>query len=45
MNRAEIVETKRLDAALEVVAAMQAERDVKRSGIAPRRTGQTGHMF
>lgn len=39
--RSAIVENKRLDAALEMVAAMQVER----SGNAPRRTGQTGHMF
>lgn len=45
VNRAEIVENKRLDAALEMVAAIQAKRDVKRSGNAPRRTGQTNHMF
>lgn len=45
VNRAEIVENKRLDAALDMVAAMQAERDNKRSLKAPRRTGQTGHIF
>jgi len=44
-NRAEIIENKRLDAALEMVAAIQSNREVKRSQAAPRRTGQTGHMF
>lgn len=35
----------KLDAALDMVAAMQAERDNKRSLKAPRRTGQNRHMF
>lgn len=45
VNRAEIVENKRLGPALELIAVMQAKRDVKRSGNAPRRTGQNDHMF
>jgi len=45
VNRAEVVDNKRLDAALEMVAAIQSKREVKRSQAAPRRTGQTGHMF
>jgi len=45
VNRAEVVENKRLGPALEMIAAMQAEREVSRSQAAPRRTGQTGHMF
>ena len=45
VNRAEVVENKRLDAALEMVAAIQLKREVKRSQATPRRTGQTGHMF
>ena len=45
VNRAEVVENKRLGPALEMIAAIQAEREVSRSGNAPRRTGQTGHMF
>ncbi|MFD0917984.1 ISNCY family transposase [Pseudahrensia aquimaris] len=45
VNRAEVVENKRLGPALDMIAAMQAEREVSRSQSAPRRTGQTGHMF
>lgn len=45
VNRAEIVGNKRLDAALTMVAEMQAGRELKRSQRAPRRTGQTNHMF
>jgi len=45
VKRANIVENKRLGPALEMIAAMQAEREEKRSRAAPRRTGQTGHMF
>lgn len=45
VNRAEIVENKRLDEALEMVADIQSEREIKRSQAAPRRAGQTGHMF
>jgi hypothetical protein len=44
VNRAEIVGNKRLDAALTMVADMQAGRELKRSQRA-RRTGQTNHMF
>jgi hypothetical protein len=40
-----VVENKRLDAALDLVAAMQAGRDLQRSQRGPRRTGQTSHMF
>ena len=36
VNRAEVVENKRLDAVLEFVAAEQAKREVKRSAKAPR---------
>ena len=45
VNRAEIVENKRLDATLEMVAVIQSQWVVKRSQAAPRRTGETGHMF
>jgi len=45
VNRAEVVENKRLGPALEMIAAIQAEREVSRSQAAPRRTRQTGHMF
>jgi len=45
VNRAEVVENKRLGDALNLIANIQAEREVKRSQKAPRRTGQTGHMF
>ncbi|WP_299349016.1 ISNCY family transposase [uncultured Maritalea sp.] len=45
VNRAEIVENKRLDAVLEFVATEQAKRELKRSGNAPRRTGQGPSMF
>ncbi len=45
VNRAEVVENKRLGPALEMIAAMQAEREVSRSLKAPSRTGQTDHMF
>lgn len=44
VNRTEIVENKRLDAALEVVAVIHSQREVKRSQAAPRRTGQIVHM-
>jgi hypothetical protein len=43
--RSEVVENKRLDAALALVAEMQAGCDLQRSQHAPRRTGQTDHMF
>jgi transposase len=45
VNRAEIVGNKRLDAVLTMVAEMQAGREMKRSQRAPRRPGQTDHMF
>ena len=45
VRRTEVVENKRLDSTLEMIAAMQAERDEKRSQKSPRRSGQTGHMF
>ena len=45
VNRAEIVDNKRLDAVLEYVATEQAKRELKRSGNAPRRTGQGPSMF
>lgn len=45
VNRAEVVENKRLGHVLDFIAAEQSKREVKRSGNAPRRTGQTGHMF
>lgn len=45
VHRSEVVENKRLDAALDLVAAMQAGRDLQRSQRGPRRTGQANHMF
>jgi hypothetical protein len=45
VHRSEIVENKRLDAALALVAEMQEDRDVQRSQHAPRRAGQEDHMF
>ncbi len=45
VNRAEVVENKRLGPALEMIAAMQAERDEQRSKRAPRRRGQGVNMF
>jgi transposase len=45
VHRSEVVENKRLDAALALVAEMQAGRDLRRSQHAPGRTGQTDHMF
>jgi hypothetical protein len=45
VNRSEIVGNMRLDAVLAMVAEMQAGRELKRSQRAPRRTGQTNHMF
>jgi transposase len=45
VNRAEIVENKRLDAVLEFVAVEQERRELKRSGNAPRRTGQGPSIF
>jgi transposase len=45
VHRSAIVENKRLDAVLEMVAEMQVGRDLQRSKRGPRRTGQTDHMF
>lgn len=45
VHRSEIVENKRLDDMLSIVAEMQAGRDQQRSKSGPRRTGQTNHMF
>lgn len=45
VNRAEIVENKRLGAVLEHVADEQAKREQSRSRSAPKRTGQKNHMF
>ncbi len=45
VNRAEVVENKRLSHVLNFIANKQVERDVKRSQKAPRRTGQQSHMF
>jgi len=45
VHRCEVVETKRLDDMLAVVAEMQAGRQQQRSKGGPRRTGQTDHMF
>lgn len=45
VNRADVVENKRLSQVLDVIVAQQAERELSRSKNAPRRTGQTDHMF
>lgn len=45
VHRTAIIENKRFDAALLMVAEMQEGRELKRSQRAPRRTGQSGHMF
>lgn len=45
VNRAEVVENKRLDHVLDFIATRQEAREIKRSQKAPRRTGQTDHMF
>ncbi len=45
VNRAAIVENKRLGAALEYIAQRQTERELSRSKAAPRRSGQQNHMF
>jgi transposase len=45
VHRSEVVENKRLDTALAMVAEMQAGRELKRSQHGPRRTGQADHMF
>lgn len=45
IHRAPVVENKRLDDILSIVAEMQAGREQQRSKSGPRRTGQTNHMF
>jgi len=45
VNRAAVVENKRLDAVLSYIAEEQSKKTLKRSGNAPRRTGQSDHMF
>ncbi|MBP1876710.1 transposase [Ensifer adhaerens] len=45
VHRSEVVENKRLDDMLSIVAEMQAGREQQRSKSGPRRTGQTDHMF
>lgn len=45
VKRAKVVENKRLDEVLSYISEQQSKRPLKRSGKAPRRTGQTGHMF
>jgi len=45
VNRAAIVENKRLGPALKMAASMQAEREIKRSQRTPRRQGQDKNMF
>jgi hypothetical protein len=45
VSQASIVENKSLSAALAFVREAQSQREVKRSGHAPVRRGQIGHMF
>ena len=45
MHRTEVVENKRLDDMLSIIAKMQAGREQQRSKSGPRRIGQTNHMF
>ncbi|TPM24205.1 ISNCY family transposase [Mesorhizobium sp. B2-3-5] len=45
VHRSEVVENKRLDEALAMVAEMQAGRELTRSQHGPRRTGQANHLF
>jgi hypothetical protein len=45
VNRADIVENKRLGPALANIASIQAEREVNRSTRTPTRRGQPDHMF
>ena len=45
VNQAAIVENKRLGPVLAYIAEKQKELDMSRSAKAPRRRGQTGHMF
>ncbi|MBT1156757.1 ISNCY family transposase [Aminobacter anthyllidis] len=45
VHRSEVVENKRLDDVLALVAEMQAGREQRRSKGGPSRSGQTDHMF
>jgi hypothetical protein len=45
IHRPAVVENKRLDDMLSIVAELQAGRELQRSKSGPRRTGQTDHMF
>lgn len=45
IHRSPVVENKRLNDMLSIVAEMQAGRELQRSKSGPRRTGQTNHMF
>lgn len=45
MGSAEVVDNKRLDDMLSIVAELQAGREQQRSKSGPRRTGQMDHMF
>ncbi|NNH33648.1 ISNCY family transposase, partial [Rhizobium sp. SEMIA 4085] len=45
VHRADVIENKRLDDMLSIVAELQAGRQQQRSKSGPRRTGQTDHMF
>ncbi len=45
VDQAAIVENKRLGPVLAYIAERQKELDMGRSKRAPRRRGQTGHMF
>ena len=45
IHRSPVVENKRLDDMLSIVAEMQAGREQQRSKSGPRRTGQANHMF
>jgi hypothetical protein len=45
VHRSEVVDNKRLDDMLSIVAELQAGREQQRSKSGPRRTGQTDHMF
>ena len=45
VNQAAIVENKRLGPVLAYIAEKQKELDMSRSAKAPRRRGQTNHMF
>ncbi len=45
VHRAQVVDNKRLDDMLSIVAEMQAGRQLERSKSGPSRTGQKDHMF